>query len=563
MAINSGVTTLGNRTYFYGGASGIDTTSLIKVAYQQRRAEADKIDLQVKGNTSKFDAFEKMRTLATNVKTSLANVKKNYSILASNQSLFDARTGTLSSTSATSPTNLLSVAIDPGTTNGNFSLEAVAKARAHKVGSDSTFTDKNLDLNYTGTFDIAIAGKTAGTINVTADMSLADLATAINGQSATTGVNASVIQKTATTYQLVLSGTDTAKSISISNVTGTNVMQSIGVIDGGGAYTNSIQTAQQAEIKIDGVSYLRDSNNFDGVLAGVKLTLKNAEPGTKIDLAISNDTSGIKDGIQKFVESYNELRTFIKAQQVVAANGDVDENAVLYGDNILSNLNLSLQKTIGGSYGLGGSSLGSLGELGIKLNPENQLVMDEAKFDAALLDKFDQVRSIFETKTTSDNANLRMTRNTSSSQSMAATLDITMSGTTISSVSVGGNASLFDISGQTITGKTGTAFEGMTFAYIGTTNASVNVSLKGGVADALDATLTKSADILNGDITKEMQRISVQNTDLSLKSARIVEKAEAYREKLVDKYANFESRLSRAQTVLSQLRALTGNKQQQ
>lgn len=554
----NGITTLGNRTFFFGGASGIDTSALVKAAYEQRKREADKIDLQIENNLAKYSAYEKIRTLSNDVKTSLTNIKKNYSTISSNTGLFDQRTGSLNSSSSTLATGLVSVAIDPGTDLGNFSLEVMAKAKVQKSGSDSTFTDKNLDLGYAGTFDIAIAGKVASTINVTADMSLQELATAINGQAATTGVNAAVVQTTPTNFQLVLSGTDTAKAISITNVTGTNVMQSIGVTDGGGTFVNPIQVASQAEVKIDNVSYFRDSNNFDEVIPGIKLTVKNAEPGTLIDLNIENNNEGIKEGIQKFIESYNTLRDFIKSQQVVGEDGDVDKEAVLFGDFLLSNINLSVQGLLGGSYGGGGTALSTLREVGITLDPDNKLVMDEAKFDTAVIDKFDEVRAIFETNVTSSNTEFRMTKNQSTTASLSFAIDITMAGPSISSVSVGGDTSLFTISGSTITGNAGTAYEGMTFAYVGTTNTTVNIDIKGGIADSLDATLFKFADILNGDLSKEMSSLTSQNTQMQQRSTRVIERAEAYRESLINKYANFESRLAAAQTVLAQLRALLG-----
>lgn len=558
MATN-GITTLGNRTFFFGGASGIDTTTLVKAAYEQRKREADKIDLQIENNLAKFTAYEKIRTLSNDIKSSLVNIKKNYSTISSNTGLFDQRTGSLSSSSSTLATGLVSVAIDPGTDLGNFSLEVMAKAKVQKSGSDSTFTDKNLDLGYAGTFDIAIAGKVASTINVTADMSLSELATAINSQAATTGVNAAVVQTTPTNFQLVLSGTDTAKAISITNVTGTNVMQSIGMTDGAGVFINPIQAASQSEVKIDNVSYFRDTNNFDDVIPGIKLTVKNAEPGTTIDLNIENNNEGIKEGIQKFIESYNTLRDYIKTQQVVSEDGEIDNDAILFGDSLLSNINLSVQGLLGGSYGSGGTALSTLREVGITLDADNRLVMDEALFDTAVIDKFDEVRAIFETKVTSDNTEFRMTKNQSTTASLAFAIDITMSGSAISNVSVGGDNTLFTISGTTITGNTGTAYEGMTFAYIGTTNTTVNVDIKGGVADSMDSTLFKFADILNGDLSKEMASLTSQNTQMQQRSTRVIERAEAYRDRLIDKYANFESKLAAAQTVLSQLRSLLGN----
>jgi flagellar hook-associated protein 2 len=558
MASSSGLATLGNRTFFFGGASGIDTKSLIEAGYQQRKREADKIDAQITTNTSKYEAYDKIRSLSNDIKSSLSNIKKNYSTLASNTGLFDQRTGSLTSSSSTIATALVSAAIDPGTDLGSFSLEVMSKAKVQKTGSNAAFADRNADLGYAGTFDISIAGKTASTINVTADMSLAELATAINSQSSTTGVNASVIQASPTSFQLVLTGTDTAKAITINNVTGTDVMQSIGVTNGAGGFTNPIQAATQAEVKIDNVSYFRDTNNFDDVIPGVKLTVKNAEPGNIIDLSIENNNSGIKDGIKKFVDTYNELRDYIKGQQVVSEDGAVDSDAILYGDTLLSSLNLSLQSIIGGSYGSGGTTLSTLRDVGITLDADNKLVMDESKFDTAVIDKFDEVRAIFETKVTSSNTEFRMTKNQSLTSSLAFSMDITMSGSSISSVSVGGDNSLFTVSGNTITGNAGTVYEGMTFAYVGTTNTTVNIDIRGGISDSMDLTLNNFSDKVNGDFTNEMLRITDENVRLSQRSTRVIERAEAYRNRLIDQYAAFETKLSAAQSTLAQLRSLLG-----
>jgi hypothetical protein len=68
----------------------------------------------------------------------------------------------------------------------------------------------------------------------------------------------------------------------------------------------------------------------------------------------------------------------------------------------------------------------------------------------------------------------------------------------------------------------------------------------------------KFADILNGDLSKEMSSLTSQNTQMQQRSTRVIERAEAYRDRLIDKYANFESRLAAAQTVLAQLRSLLG-----
>lgn len=554
----NGITTLGNRTFLFGGASGIDTSALITAAYNQRKIEADKIDVQVQKNTARFDAYDTMQTLAQAVQTSLANIKKNYSVLSSNSGLFEQRTGALSSSGSTNPTGLINVSIDPGTDLGSYEIEVISKAKSHKVGSASTFTDTAADLGYAGTFDLAVAGKTAATINVTADMSLSELATAINGQSTTTGVKASVIQTTATNYQLVLTGSDTNKAISISNITGTDVMQSIGLTSGGSTFVNEIQVQSGAEIKIDGASYTRDNNDFSGVIPGVSLTVKNAEPGTLIDLTVENDNSGIKDGILDFISAYNELRDYIKSQQAVATDGTADSEAVLFGDTLMGTVSSNIQAVFGVNFGSGATTFSTLREVGINLDQDNKLTIDENVFDTALIDKFDEVKDLFTASYTADNTQFRMMSNNSTQGTTSFAMDITYSGGAITGVSVGGDSNLFDISGQNITGKAGTIYAGMTFAYVGTTSTTVNIATNAGFGDMMDSTIDLYADTLTGLLHNEKLNISEQNTALEQRSSRILERADDFRARLIDKYAKLESQMAAAQTVLSQLRAILG-----
>ncbi|HAJ90803.1 MAG TPA: hypothetical protein DCM27_07330 [Rhodospirillaceae bacterium] len=556
MATTNGITTLGNRTFLFGAASGIDTSALVTAAYNARKAEADKIDIQVQKNTAKYDAYDKIRTLSTALQTSISNIKKNYSVLATSNGLFDQRTGSLSSNTATSAASLVDVKLDPGTDLGVHELTVEKKGQAHRVASGSA-ASATMALGFTGDFSIGVAGKTASSVSVTAGMTLTDLAAAINSNTATSGVKASIAKVSETEYQLVLNGSDINKQIQITGVSGDDVMQNIGVTNSGGAFVKELQIAQPTVVTLDGISYSRDSNTITDLLPGVTLNVKNADAATKINLSIENDNSAVKAGIQSFMDAYNNLRDFIKSQQVVSDAGAVDSGAVLFGDSILANINSSLQGILGGSYGAGGSNLATLRSVGITLDQNNKLVMDESVFDTATIDKFEQVRDIFQTKVTVDNTQFRMSKNTSTSGTQSFAMQITMSGGSISGVSVGGDNTLFDVSGATITGKAGTIYEGMSFAYIGTSDATINIGIQPGIADALDTTVNKFSDVLNGDLSKEMSRITSQNTLLSDRSSRVLERAAAYRDNLIDKYANFEAKLAQAQTVLAQLRALT------
>lgn len=560
MATN-GITTLGNRTFLFGASSGIDTTSLITAAYNQRKAEADKLDLKVTSNTTKMTALSTLQSLGKAVQDSLSSLKKNYSVLTPNASAFDARSGTLSSSSTTPATNLVSVSIDPGTPLGSYEIEVSTKASAQRVGGNSTTTDKDADLGFTGTFDIGAAGGTASTINVTSDMSISEVASAINAVKGSTGVSASVLKTSESGYQLILSATNTNKAITVSNVTGTDVMQGLGLTNAGGSFVNELQPAQGATVLFDGVPVTRDDNDFSDVLDGVNVNVLNAEPGTKIQLQVTNDTSAVKNDILNFTEAYNNLRDFILAQQKVT-DGEVSTDAVLFGDTMLKNMTTSLQGLIGGNYGQGGGNLQTLQELGIKVGSDGKLTVNESTLDDKLMTNFDQVRAIFETSATVDNAEFKIVTNTSQTKSMSFALDITYSGGAITNVSVGGDNTLFTVNGSLITGKAGTAYEGMSFAYVGTSSTTVNVGVSQGLADLFSNTANNFTDSVNGLIQGEVVRLDEINTTLEDRSARVLERADAFRETLIDKYSRLESQMSAAQTTLAQIQAIlnAGNK---
>jgi flagellar hook-associated protein 2 len=67
----------------------------------------------------------------------------------------------------------------------------------------------------------------------------------------------------------------------------------------------SIVEASDSEIILDGATLKNTGNSF--TVAGVTYDLKNAEPGTKTNVTITNDTSAVFDMVKEFITQYNEL----------------------------------------------------------------------------------------------------------------------------------------------------------------------------------------------------------------------------------------------------------------
>ncbi|PZP56746.1 MAG: hypothetical protein DI586_02655 [Micavibrio aeruginosavorus] len=553
-----GVSTQGSRTYLFGTSSGINTSALVEAAYNQRVAEADRIDVRIDTNTKKAEAYTTLQTLAGNVETALKNLRTSYGFSSTNANYaFSSRTGTLSSSSNTDPSKLVGISIDPGTTLGSYEIEVVQKAKAHRIGSDPA-ASATTALGLAGSFNIGIAGNTASTINVTSGMTMTDIAAAVNATTSTSGVSASVLKISDSSYQLILTGTATAKNISISNVTGTDVLTSIGVTTAGSVPKNVLQAADQAILKLDGVQITRDNNEITDLISGVNINVLNAEPGTTIELDIQNDNSAIKDSILSFTEAYNELRSFIVQNQTVAAGGSVSDEAILFGDTVMKSLNDAIQPLISAKYGTTTTGFTTLRELGITLTDNNVFVVDEVALDAAIISNYDDVKSIFSTGWTSNNSNFLLLGNTSRLANLNVTLSITANAGGVTGVSVGGVPNLFDVSGTSITGKVGTIYEGLSFAYVGTANSAVSFNMNQGLADLASNTLTKFTDAVSGTLASAKLDLGDQNTDMAERADQIRERADDFRTKLIDRYASYEAAIARNKSIIAQLKAILG-----
>ncbi len=542
----------GTKTFVVGTASGLDTATLIEVAVQQKTQKADSIDIEIEENSATISSYQEFQTLSQDLQTALDAFIITDSFDTEDTSIFESRSGFLTSNDGTDVTTVLSVGIDDGVVAGEYEIEVLQEAKSHKVVSDTL--DPDASLGFDGTFTLSIDGYTATDITVTSGQTLADIADSINAVSDDTGVIASVLQVSETESRLVLTGATTAETIQTSVVSGDDVLDGIGVLDTG-AFKTEIQTAQGAIIEIDGVSVTRDTNNFEDVLDGIDIDIVGAAPGTLINLEITNDVSGTKEAIENFVTAYNSFRNFVVSQQTVSEDGDT--SGALFSDSLLENLSFLVTEAVGSSY-TDNDVIESLADIGITFTNNNLLVTDDAILDEALLDNYDEVASLFTTSSSFSDNQIALLSNDSTTQSFDFALDITVDGGgTITSASVGGVA--FDINGTLLTGAEGTDYEGLSFSYQGATTTSIDVIISQGLGDILNKTLDSYSNDVDGLIQQEIFSLQDQNEDLTDEAADIRANAETFRQSEIERYAAFEAAIQAAELALQQIRAILGN----
>lgn len=558
MTSTSTVSSSGSTTYLTGTISGLDTDALIEAAVSQKTARADTLDAKVTANTTKISAYQTLQGLLDDVTSAMSSLKSTaYSSLStSTGNAFDDKSAYLTASDGSDATDIIAVSADSDAVAASYSVTVTQLAKAMKVASDSH--DTTTALGQSGDFTVGVADGASATISVTADMTLSDLADAINEQSDATGVSATLLKVSSGAYKLVLSAADTNVDIEVSDASG--AAAAIGLVDDNGDFANVLQAAQPAIATIDGVEITSDSNQLTDTIPGLSISLlQTTGTDQTVTLDIEADYSDIKTAITAFIDAYNALRDFVDTNSEVAADGTVDEDAVLFADSLLRGVTKQLSATVGGKAGSAADGVDNLAALGITLNAENQLELsDETTLDNLLLSDLDSLRGFFESKFTTSDSALKLLKNASTA-SFDFTLDVTVTDGSISDVTVDGQSGLFTVSGSRIVGAAGTIYEGLSFALVTQASASIDVTLTQGFADLITTQLDGYANASTGLIQGEIERLNDSNTALSDKSTAIRDNAETYRTTLIAKYSAMEQELYAAQVLQEQIKAILGS----
>lgn len=549
----SAVSGTSSGTTTYVSTSNLDSEALIEVAVQQRLAPADRLEVEIAEEEAKVAAYEELQSLTSAATSSVGTLRNPDD---GGEDVFESKLAYVSSSSGTDPNNLIGVTVDEEAQAGSYDLEIVQTAEAQKV-SGGDMASRDGDLGVSGSFSIAAEGATGATIEVTAAMSLDDIAAAINAEAETTGVSASVIKVSDSAYRLVLSAENTAKSIVVSDMTGT-VLQDLGVTLADGSFADELQASQPAIIRLDGVEITRDDNEIDDVLDGITLYLYEAEPGTTLQVDIETNLSAIIEDIKAFVEDYNAYREFVLRQQEVGEEGEVSAEAALFGDTLLRNLNAQVSAALT-TYD-DTAALSSLADIGLTFDENNYLVVDDAALEEALLSDLEGVEGLFQFQMTTSSGDLDVLRNGSGPAEQSFTLDITVDAQgTMTSAAVGGDSSLFTVDGSRLIGADGSPYEGLVLVFTGDQSTSIDVEISRGIAEQLYGSFSAYGDTQEGQIREVIDSTEENIDSMNDQVLDIERRAEDYRQRLIEYYAYLESQIAEANRLKDQLQALFGN----
>ncbi len=352
-------------TISFGGiGSGMDTESIVTALVGVERQGESALQTKLTGTTSSISNL-------SNVSTLLAKLKA-----ASDALDTTVEVGSYKATSS----NAAIVASGSGLASpGKYSIKVDALAQEQRTYSN-TIASVGTALGQSGTLNLGVGGGITTDITIAATDNIDDVISKIN--SAGQRVTASSFYD-GTAYRIQLRGQDTGAANNLS-------ITETGTTFGFSVPANTVQSAQDARIQLDGFTVKSATNQVTGAIRGVTLAL-TATTTDAVSIAVANDPDALKTKLTALVDSYNSVISKVKE---LAGNGTVKaRDANLAGDSTLraitSRLTAALQTVTTGT-----SAYKSLGSVGLALDRSGKLSLDSTKFDKAMTADADGVTKL-------------------------------------------------------------------------------------------------------------------------------------------------------------------------
>ncbi|MBA1227231.1 flagellar filament capping protein FliD [Stutzerimonas stutzeri] len=384
-----------------GIGSGIDIDSIVAsmVAAERAPKESQLATLEKK-TTTQITAVGALKGAISDFQTALGALNK--------PDLFQARSAT------SSKSDLVGVTASTTAGAGSYQLEVKSLASSSKVALAAIPNTAEAPARFTsGTFEVSLgvpgippAPNTKESFSVTIDENnntLADVRDAINTAGKDMGVSATIVTDEYGS-RLVLSSSKTGAGRDITVIaTGADEPGLIGLsalnfdgTSGTGKDARVLTSAQSAELYVDGLKVISETNKVDGAIEGVTLDLKAKTVANEpLTIAVAEDKAGVKKQIQTFVDSYNKLIGVINAQTKVTSVGEgkAPVTGALVGDATARTLLNTIRNELVNVQGDG--ALRALTDIGITTQKDGTLAIDSAKLDKAMAGNFGELSGLF------------------------------------------------------------------------------------------------------------------------------------------------------------------------
>ena len=381
-----------------GIGSGLDINSLVERLMTVERQPLTALATKKGMIESKISALGQIRSSLDALKTAAQRMTTQDKLLTLKTTVADTSIATVSTSNSATP--------------ASFSLEVEQLASAQKLSSPEFASASSSLGNAAGSVTIEFGTYSAGvytlnpdraafTVNVeAAKMTPEGIRDAIN--QANKEVSASLVNS-GTGVMLVLTNAKTGANqhmrLTVSDPDGNNT-DNAGLSQlaynpaasvGNGKNMSERVAAQDARVKIDGISITSRTNTLDQSIAGLTISLLKTNDDSPTTMTTTRDDSQVKTAVNSFITAYNNLNKLVR--DLTKYDATNREAAILNGESTVRNVLSQVRGLLSRQYG--STSLPTLSELGITTQSDGSIRLDATKFDSTFSSKRDAVVALF------------------------------------------------------------------------------------------------------------------------------------------------------------------------
>ncbi len=450
---------------FSGLGSGLDIGGLVTALVDaERTPKTNRLDFKEAQLQARLSAFGTVKGSLSSLQSTVNQLKSSSSFQSVDANSDD--------------TDIFTAVASSNASAGKYQIKVDTLAQAHSLSS-SGFIDAKSVIG-TGTLTFSFGTLNGGSFTTNADKptkgvvidssnnSLEGIRDAVNA--ANIGVTAAVINTGSADgipYKLVFTSDDTgaANSLKVTVAeeggsptnTDTSGLSQIaydpeaGV--GSGQNLSEINTAQDADIAINGLQVFRASNTITDVIEGITLDLKKVSAGQGIALNVSTNEALAKNNVNAFIAEYNSLLEIVN--QVSNYDAESEQSGILIGDSAIRSIVSRLRNEITNEVKSIVGDYKSLASIGIQTERDGSLTLDSDKYKNALDKGINVIEKLFSVSGTINDNDISYVSSRSDTQPGSYAVNIsqlatqgTVTGATFSysgSIVIDGNNDTFSV----------------------------------------------------------------------------------------------------------------------
>ncbi|ABZ76007.1 flagellar hook-associated 2 domain protein [Shewanella halifaxensis HAW-EB4] len=359
-----------------GIGSGLDINTIVKVL-----VDAEKIPKEAIFDKTEQTIESKVSAIGT-LKSQLSTFQDALEKLSDPAALNIRKV-------STGDSSYFTAAADKNAQSGSYQIQVEQLAAFHKVAGVNV-ADATAAVGQ-GKLELSVNGK-AFSVDVEAGDSLETIAKKVNDSADNSGVTATII-KSDDGSRLVFSSDESGTDSQVSVVATDTVGSGINDMFGTGNLTE-LQAAQNAVIYIDGQKVTSQSNDVENAIAGVTLSLTDADVNKTSTLKIEQDNAAVKENVKGFVDAYNTLVESIS--NLSKYDTEKEEAAALQGDSMIRSIESQMRNMISNRVDVDGETI-ALYDIGIETDRYGKMSINDEKLDKVLAEDMGAVEGLFST----------------------------------------------------------------------------------------------------------------------------------------------------------------------